>query len=106
MECKTQTWRSTWCIRRAGQSERRSNPEKEGSYLHPTSILLSTRPYCWDGCLPPRWTSTVRRSKSSHSKTDLIKSSDLMDAMREVFIATNKFVEGFPIDRYVLLFHF
>lgn len=42
----------------------------------------------------------------TYSKTDLIKSSDLMDAMREVFIATNKFVEGFPIDRYVLLFHF
>src|SRR5690606_3716912 len=42
----------------------------------------------------------------TYSKTDLIKSYDLMDAMREVFIATNKFVEGFPIDRYVLLFHF
>src|SRR5690606_36693527 len=32
--------------------------------------------------------------------------SGLMDAMREVFIATNKFDEGFPINRYVLLFHF
>ncbi|HLT72393.1 MAG TPA: hypothetical protein VKZ75_07055 [Cyclobacteriaceae bacterium] len=42
----------------------------------------------------------------TYSKTGMIKSSDLMDAMRDVFIATNKFVDGFPIDRYVLLFHF
>jgi predicted metalloprotease with PDZ domain len=42
----------------------------------------------------------------TYSKNDLIKSSDLMNEMRDVFIATNKFVEGFPIDRYVLLFHF
>src|SRR5690606_14235491 len=42
----------------------------------------------------------------TYSKNDLIKSSDLMDAMRDIFIATNKFVNGFPIDRYVLLFHF
>jgi predicted metalloprotease with PDZ domain len=42
----------------------------------------------------------------TYSKNDLIKSSDLMNEMREVFIATNKFVKGFPIDRYVLLFHF
>ena len=42
----------------------------------------------------------------TYSKSDLIKSSDLMNEMRDVFIATNKFVKGFPIDRYVLLFHF
>lgn len=42
----------------------------------------------------------------TYSKTGMIKSSDLMDAMRDVFIATSKFVNGFPIDRYVLLFHF
>src|SRR5690606_8336458 len=42
----------------------------------------------------------------TYSKNDLIKSSDLMNEMRDVFIATSKFVEGFPIDRYVLLFHF
>jgi predicted metalloprotease with PDZ domain len=42
----------------------------------------------------------------TYSKSDLIKSSDLLNAMRDVFIATNKFVKGFPIDRYVLLFHF
>lgn len=42
----------------------------------------------------------------TYSKTGMIKSSDLMDAMRDVFVATSKFVNGFPIDRYVLLFHF
>lgn len=42
----------------------------------------------------------------TYSKTGMIKSADLMNAMRDVFIATNKFVDGFPIDRYVLLFHF
>lgn len=36
----------------------------------------------------------------------MIKSSDLMDNMKNVFLAANKFVKGFPIDRYVLLFHF
>jgi predicted metalloprotease with PDZ domain len=40
------------------------------------------------------------------SKTGKIKSSDLMDNMKSVFISANKFVKGFPIDRYVLLFHF
>lgn len=40
------------------------------------------------------------------SKTGMIKSSDLMDNMKNVFLAANKFVKGFPIDRYVLLFHF
>lgn len=42
----------------------------------------------------------------TYSKTGMIKSEDLMDAMRDVFVATSKFVDGFPIDRYVLLFHF
>ncbi|HEX5170768.1 MAG TPA: peptidase, partial [Cyclobacteriaceae bacterium] len=40
------------------------------------------------------------------SKTGIVKSSGLMENMRNVFLATNKFVKGFPIDRYVLLFHF
>lgn len=42
----------------------------------------------------------------TYSKTDMIKSVDLMQAMRSIFVATNDFVKGFPIDRYVLLFHF
>jgi predicted metalloprotease with PDZ domain len=42
----------------------------------------------------------------TYSKNDLIKSDHLMNAMRDVFIATSQFVKGFPIDRYVLLFHF
>jgi predicted metalloprotease with PDZ domain len=42
----------------------------------------------------------------TYSKKDLIKSSDLMESMRDIFTATNTFVKGFPIDRYVLLFHF
>jgi predicted metalloprotease with PDZ domain len=29
-----------------------------------------------------------------------------MDGMKNVFLATNTFVKGFPINRYVLLFHF
>ena len=42
----------------------------------------------------------------TYSKTGLMKSSELMDNMKDVFLAANKFVKGFPIDRYVLLFHF
>ncbi|MDN4164568.1 peptidase [Cytophagales bacterium LB-30] len=42
----------------------------------------------------------------TYSKTDMIKSSDLMGAMKDIFVAANTFVKGFPIDRYVLLFHF
>lgn len=42
----------------------------------------------------------------TYSKTGVVKSTDLMDNMKNVFIAANKFVKGFPIDRYVLLFHF
>lgn len=42
----------------------------------------------------------------TYSKTGLIKSADLMNGMKDVFLATSKFVGGFLIDRYVLLFHF
>lgn len=42
----------------------------------------------------------------TYSKTGLAKSAELMDGMKDVFLATNTFVKGFPINRYVLLFHF
>jgi len=42
----------------------------------------------------------------TYSKTGMVKSSDLMNNMKDVFLAANKFVKGFPVDRYVLLFHF
>lgn len=42
----------------------------------------------------------------TYSVTDMIKSTDLMTAMKDIFLAANTFVKGFPVDRYVLLFHF
>lgn len=42
----------------------------------------------------------------TYSKTGMVKSSELMDNMKDVFLAANTFVKGFPIERYVLLFHF
>jgi predicted metalloprotease with PDZ domain len=42
----------------------------------------------------------------TYSKTGMIKSDDIMDAADEIFRALDEFVEGMPVERYVLLFHF
>lgn len=42
----------------------------------------------------------------TYSKTDLIKSDDLLNSMKEMLTAAGKFVINFPVDRYVFLFHF
>jgi predicted metalloprotease with PDZ domain len=42
----------------------------------------------------------------TYSKTGMIKSDDIMNATKDVFNALDKFVDGMPVDRYVLLFHF
>lgn len=42
----------------------------------------------------------------TYSKTDMIASSDLLDAMEEMLDAARAFVVNFPVDRYTFLFHF
>lgn len=42
----------------------------------------------------------------TYSKTDVIKSEDLMSAMEEMLKAADAFVVEFPVDRYTFLFHF
>lgn len=42
----------------------------------------------------------------TYSKTDLIKSDDLLNAVEDILYAADKFTEGLPVDRYAFLFHF
>lgn len=42
----------------------------------------------------------------TYSKTDKIKSADLLESMRAMLNAANDFVVDFPVDRYTFLFHF
>ncbi|MEP2026076.1 MAG: peptidase [Reichenbachiella sp.] len=42
----------------------------------------------------------------TYSKTDKIKSTDLLESMSAMLEAANKFVVDFPVDRYTFLFHF
>ena len=42
----------------------------------------------------------------TYSKTDLIKSEDLLESMSAMLESANKFVVDFPVDRYTFLFHF
>ncbi|MEO9803735.1 MAG: peptidase [Reichenbachiella sp.] len=42
----------------------------------------------------------------TYSKTDKIKSADLLESMSAMLEAANKFVVEFPVDRYTFLFHF
>lgn len=42
----------------------------------------------------------------TYSKTDKIKSADLLESMSSMLEAANKFVVDFPVDRYTFLFHF
>ncbi len=42
----------------------------------------------------------------TYSKTDMIVSDDLLDAMEEMLKAADAFVVDFPVDRYTFLFHF
>lgn len=42
----------------------------------------------------------------TYSKTDKIKSADLLESMSAMLEAANKFVVDFPVDRYTFLFHF
>lgn len=42
----------------------------------------------------------------TYSKTDKIKSEDLLNSMKEMLKAAGAFVVNFPVDRYAFLFHF
>lgn len=42
----------------------------------------------------------------TYSKTDKIKSADLLESMSAMLKAANDFVVDFPVDRYTFLFHF
>ena len=42
----------------------------------------------------------------TYSKTDLIKSEQLLDGMRQMLAAAEKFLVKLPVPRYVFLFHF
>lgn len=42
----------------------------------------------------------------TYSKSDLIKSQDLLDAVEDIIYAADKFTEGLPVERYAFLFHF
>lgn len=42
----------------------------------------------------------------TYSKTDKIKSQDLLESMSAMLNAANEFVVDFPVDRYTFLFHF
>lgn len=42
----------------------------------------------------------------TYSKTDKIKSADLLESMSAMLEAANEFVVEFPVDRYTFLFHF
>ena len=42
----------------------------------------------------------------TYSKTDMIASADLLEAMEEMLKAADAFVVDFPVDRYTFLFHF
>lgn len=42
----------------------------------------------------------------TYSKTDKIKSKDLMESMTSMLESANLFMDGMPVDRYTFLFHF
>lgn len=42
----------------------------------------------------------------AYSKTDLIKAQDLLDAVKDIIFAAEKFLVKLPVDRYTFLFHF
>ena len=42
----------------------------------------------------------------TYSKTDLIKSQDLLESIKDIIYAADKFTNGLPVDEYSFLFHF
>jgi predicted metalloprotease with PDZ domain len=42
----------------------------------------------------------------TYSKTDLIKSEDILKDLEDILYAASKFTRGLPVDRYVFLYHF
>ena len=42
----------------------------------------------------------------TYSKTDKIKSSEILNSIEKMLQAANKFIDGFPVDNYTFLFHF
>jgi predicted metalloprotease with PDZ domain len=42
----------------------------------------------------------------TYSKTDLIKSEDILRDIEDILFAASKFTKGLPVDRYVFLYHF
>ncbi|MDQ7817874.1 MAG: PDZ domain-containing protein [Melioribacteraceae bacterium] len=42
----------------------------------------------------------------TYSKTGLIKSENILTSLEDILSATNQFLQGLPVERYVFLFHF
>jgi predicted metalloprotease with PDZ domain len=42
----------------------------------------------------------------TYSKTDLIKSTDIVNTLKDIINAENDFMEGLPVSHYTFLFHF
>ena len=42
----------------------------------------------------------------TYSKTDMIKSQDILDLIEDILVSASKFIDGLPVDRYVFLYHF
>lgn len=42
----------------------------------------------------------------TYSKTDMIKSSDIINILKDILKAENEFMEGLPVKHYTFLFHF
>ena len=42
----------------------------------------------------------------TYSKTGLIKSENILISLEDILSATNQFLQGLPVERYVFLFHF
>lgn len=42
----------------------------------------------------------------TYSKTDMVKSSDILSSVTDILNAEDKFTEGLPVDHYTFLFHF
>jgi predicted metalloprotease with PDZ domain len=42
----------------------------------------------------------------TYSKTDMVKSSDILTSVNDILNAEDKFTDGLPVDHYTFLFHF
>lgn len=42
----------------------------------------------------------------TYSKTDMVKSEDILNSVSDILTAASRFTNGLPVDKYVFLFHF